>query len=126
MYKAYKGNTVVDAMEDLQCVRFVEQQGVVRCREDDANGIISTDGNRIYHVEGWPEFPEGEYETVTLQQIGWDEFCSIRESLDSGLGVPVEPETPDQEEPKTTAQILQEQIDNVDSQVKLAARFASV
>ena len=27
---------------------------------------------------------------------------------------------------KTAAQILKEQIDNVDSQVKLAARFASV
>lgn len=126
MYKAYKGNTVVDALEILQCVRFIERQGVVRCREDDAHGIISTDGNRIYHVEGWPEFPEGNYETVTLQQIGWDEYCSIREALDSGLGVPVEPETPEQESPKTQAQILQEQIDSVDSQVKLAARFASV
>lgn len=126
MYKVIKNNMVVDALETLQCVRFCKGIGVTRCGAGEAQGIISSDGGEIYHVEGWPEFPEGGYETVTLQEIGWDDYCSIRDALDSGLGVPVEPETPEQEAPKTQAQILQEQIESVDSQVKLAARFASV
>lgn len=127
MYKAFIGNTVVDALEHLQCVRFFSGIGVTRCGAGDApQGIISYDGGQIYHVEGWPEFPEGEYETVQLLEIDTDEYYEIREALDSGLGVPVEPETPEQEAPKTTAQVLQEQIESLDSQVKLAARFASI
>jgi hypothetical protein len=126
MYKVIKNNMVVDALETLQCVRYFTGIGVTRCGAGEAQGIISSDGGEIYHVEGWPEFPEGDYETVTLQEIGWDDYCSIRDALDSGLGVPVEPETPEQEAQKTQAQVLQEQIDSVDSQVKLAARFASI
>lgn len=127
MYKAYKGSIVVDALETLQCVRYFTGIGVTRCGAGDApQGIISSDGGQIYHVEGWPDFPEGAYETVQLLEIDTDEYYEIREALDSGLGVPVEPETPEQEAPKTQAQILQEQIESVDSQVKLAARFASV
>lgn len=122
MYKAIKDNVVVDALEDLQCVRFCKGIGVTRCGAGEAQGIISSDGGEIYHVEGWPEFQEGDYETVTLQEIGWDDYCSIREALD--MGTPVEPETPDPETPKTQAQILQEQIEAVGRQVQQMAGFA--
>ena len=125
MYKAFIGNTVVDALEHLQCVRFFNGIGVTRCGTGDApQGIISYDGGQIYHVEGWPDFPNGEYETVQLLEIDTDEFYEIREALDSGLGVPVEPETPEQEAPKTTAQVLQEQIEAVGRQVQQMAGVA--
>ena len=125
MYKAYKGSIVVDALETLQCVRYFTGIGVTRCGVGDApQGIISSDGGQIYHVEGWPEFPEGDYETVRLLEIDTDEYYEIREALDSGLGVPVDPETPEQETPKTQAQILQEQIDAVGRQVQQMAGFA--
>ena len=122
MYKVIKNNIVVDALEDLQCVRFCAGIGVTRCGAGEAQGIISSDGGEIYHVEGWPEFPEGGYATVTLQEIGWDDYCSIREALD--MGAPVEPETPEQEAQKTQAQILQEQIEAVSRQVQQIAGVA--
>ena len=124
MYKVINDNVVVDALETLQCVRFCNGIGVTRCGAGEAQGIISSDGGEIYHVEGWPEFQEGDYETVTLQEIGWDDYCSIRDALDSGLGVPVEPETPEQEAPKTQAQVLQEQIEAVSRQVQQIAGVA--
>ena len=127
MYKLTIGTDIVDAIEVLQYVRFYDGIGVIRCGAKDApQGIISYDGSQIYHVDGWPEFPDGEYDTVKLQNIGQTEYYSIREALDSGLDIPVEPETPEQETQKTTAQVLREQINLVDSQVKLAARFASI
>lgn len=122
MYKVIKNNIVVDALETLQCVRFCKGIGVTRCGAGEAQGIISSDGGEIYHVEGWPEFPEGDYETVTLQEIGWDDYWSIREALD--MGTPVEPETPEQEAQKTQAQILQEQIEAVSRQVQQIAGVA--
>ena len=125
MYKVYKGDTVVDALEDLQCVCFYDGIGILRCKTTDVpQGIISYDGNKIYHVDGWPKFPEGEYETVTLQAIDRNEYTNIREALDSGLDAPVEQGMPEQESVKTTAQLLQEQIEAVSSQVKQVASFA--
>lgn len=125
MYKVYKGDTVVDALEDLQCVCFYDGIGILRCKTTDVpQGIISYDGNKIYHVDGWPKFPEGEYETVTLQAIDRNEYTTIREALDSGLDAPVEQGMPEQESVKTTAQLLQEQIEAVSSQVKQVASFA--
>ncbi len=124
MYKVYKGDTVVDALEDLQCVCFYDGIGILRCKTTDVpQGIISYDGNKIYHVDGWPKFPEGEYETVTLQAIDRNEYTTIREALDSGLDAPVE-QGMEQESVKTTAQILQEQIEAIAGQVRTAAGFA--
>ena len=125
MYKVYKGDTVVDALEDLQCVCFYDGIGILRCKTTDVpQGIISYDGNKIYHVDGWPKFPEGEYETVTLQAIDRNEYTTIREALDSGLDAPAEQGMPEQGSVKTTAQLLQEQIEAVSSQVKQVASFA--
>lgn len=125
MYKVYKGDTVVDALEDLQCVCFYDGIGILRCKTTDVpQGIISYDGNKIYHVDGWPIFPEGEYETVTLQAIDRSEYTTIREALDSGLDAPVEQGMPEQESVKTTAQLLQEQIEAIAGQVRTAAGFA--
>ena len=76
--------------------------------------------------------------TATVTSITEEEYNSLKAQLDAG-DMPddgsLEEEEPAEQDPaeeggeevrKTTAQLLQEQIDMVDSQVKLAARFASV
>ena len=106
MYKVLFENNVIDALPDLQCVKNQPMVGVIRCKSTEApQGVISYDSSEIYHVEGWPDFPQGDYKTVVLQPIGSSEYESIRETLDQGLDVPVEPETPEGA-PKTQAEIL--------------------
>lgn len=121
MYKVLFENNVIDALLDLQCVKFQPMIGVIRCKSTEApQGVISYDSNEIYHVEGWPDFPQGDYKTVVLQPIGSSEYESIRETLDQGLDVPVEPETPEGA-PKTQAQLLQEQIDAMAEKLQQSA-----
>lgn len=128
MYKAYIGNTVVDALDDLQCVRCFQGSGILRCRKNDRpEGIISTDGLHIWHVDGWPAFPQEAAwngDTVTLVDISQAEYEAIREALDAGKDLTIFDEEPDEETPEipTPAQRLAK----LEEQLKIAARYASV
>lgn len=111
MYKVLFENNIVDALPDLQCVKFQPIVGVIRCKSTEApQGVISYGSNEIYHVEGWPDFPQGDYKTVVLQPIGSSEYESIRAKLDEGLDTIVEPSTPNEPAVKTQAEILWEQV----------------
>lgn len=96
-YKALLDGNIVDALDDLQCVCYFPQiKAILRCgKKDTPHGIISTDGGSIWHVEGWPDFPEEEnkvYDTVTLAEIDETEYQALREAFDSGAGAIPEPE----------------------------------
>lgn len=87
-YKVKKNNVIIDALEDLQCVRFFQaSRGILRCKKkDEPQGIISSNGAEIWHVEGWPEFPEGiNFETVTLEEFDDpDKYQEIIEAIRAG------------------------------------------
>ena len=126
-YKLVKGTDVVDVLIELSCVKYNRlAKRPLRCGEDESpGGVITSDGSTIYHVDGWAEL-DG-YDTVHLYEISKVEYDSLREQLDSNV-IPEDYslEEPAEEEEKTAAQVLKEQIDKVDGQVALAARFASV
>jgi len=102
-YKAFFNNQIVDALDNLQCVRYYENIGILRCTEKEVpQGIISSDGQNIWQVDGWPMFPYGtDKNTVRLVEVSEDEYRAIREALDeSGGAISVpdpEPEPVDQE-----------------------------
>ena len=126
-YKLVKGTEVVDALAELSCVKYNRlAKSPLRCGEDESpGGVITSDGSTIYHVDGWAEL-DG-YDTVHLYEISKVEYDALREQLDCNI-IPEDTslEEPEEEEGKTAAQVLKEQIDKVDGQVALAARFASV
>lgn len=106
-YKVKQNNEIIDALDGLQCVRyFPVPKLIMRCREDDnPEGILSSDVSDIWHVEGWPEFPEvvkdqvaGE---VVVVEITKEEYDEIREQLDEldKIDDP-EPDKPAEEEPE--------------------------
>lgn len=69
-YKAIKEGVVVDVYKDLQYVKYdVKAKMVLRCKSnDEPQGIIQRNGEKIYQVEGWPNLP-GEYETISLVEF---------------------------------------------------------
>lgn len=121
-YKLVKGTEVVDALAELSCVKYNRlAKRPLRCGEDESpGGVITSDGSTIYHVDGWAEL-DG-YDTVHLFEISKVEYDALREQLDSNV-IPEDSSLEElaEEEEKTAAQILKEQIDKV---AKQAAGFA--
>lgn len=83
--KIVKGSTIVDATQKLTYVRQnPRNKAIIMSEPEFANGIISSDGSAIWHLEGLPEFSSGNYETVVAIEICEDEYNSIINQLYSG------------------------------------------
>ena len=83
--KIVKNTTIVDAMQTLKYVRQnTKNKTIITCEPELANGIVSSDGSTIWHLEGLPKFATGNYETVTAIEVCEDEYNSIQKSLYSG------------------------------------------
>lgn len=87
-YKITHGSETLLA-DKLDYIREQENGVVVRCRKDNANGITLDGAN--YHVDGLPDFPTVEYETVTVDEIGRAEYLNLAMQL----GIDVQPSIED-------------------------------
>ena len=106
-YKASMGGVIVDAYDSLPRVYYsARSRMILRCgNKDTEQGVVSTDGAHIWHVDGWPEFPvieeiDGE---VVLSEISYEEYIAIRTAMDEGQSIPDEEEDPeldDEDEPE--------------------------
>lgn len=83
-YKVIYNRKVIDVLDNLLYLKYKPKHNrMVLCGENDAQAIISSDGNRIWHVKGWYNVPTGEYDTVTLEKIDRYEYEKLK-SLDCG------------------------------------------
>lgn len=113
-YKVYKAGKVCDALENLQCVRYFSESGILRCkRTDRPQGVISTDGEHIWHVDGWDEFPQAsgwDDDTVILEESDdmdlYDEIMAALRSGEDYTEFEVEPQTEEIDAPPTPAERL--------------------
>ena len=113
-YKIIKDRTIVDAMEIITYVRQnVKNKVVIACPREICNGIVSSDGTVIWHLEGQPQFIEGSFETVKIVEIEENEYNQIKEVLTD------EQITEDDErirEPITTTEVM-EILDSMQKQI---------
>jgi hypothetical protein len=136
-YKVVKDRLVVGVGTHDDFRRYQTKHRIIIVSDPDRVEAIDC-GGTLYH-DTWMATPCFPCEPATVIGIIEDEYNELKAQLDAGKilddGSLEEEEPVVVEEPaeeggeevrKTTAQILQEQIDIVDSQVKLAARFASV
>ncbi|MBQ7548064.1 MAG: hypothetical protein IJT41_14000, partial [Clostridia bacterium] len=94
---------VVRILERQCFLRWQEKHGMlVPCDEAYASGILGTDGV-AYHVDGLPEIPLAETETV--QEIDRAEYIALADAL----GVEIKPKIEDV--PILRAQIARQQAD---------------
>lgn len=105
-YKVIKENTIVDAMESVSYVRQnLINKVIISSTAEICNGILSSDGTTIWHLEGQPEFTQGEFETVKLVEIEESEYTQIKEVLTDSTSVDVDDERIRQ--PMTTTEMLE-------------------
>ncbi len=104
-YKVHRDGKIVDALDDLQCVRYFDRIGILRCKpNENPQGIISTDGEHIWHVDGWPEFPqesEWDDETIVLESFDDEElYYEIINTIRAGQDYSVFDEPQEEERPE--------------------------
>ena len=108
-YKILLNTTVVDAQKTLNYVYWqVKNHLLLVGRSDLANGIVSSDGSTVWHLDGYPEFPEGTYETVKAVEITDEEYEELVKQLE--LGTVEEPEDPGTGETVMSAQEMRSKI----------------
>lgn len=72
-YKVIKDNKVVDVLDHLTYLKWQPKNKIMLlCDENEAQAILSSDNNTIWHVEGFYDLPVNGYNTVKLIHI--DEF----------------------------------------------------
>lgn len=78
-YKAIKDNKVIDVLDHLTFVKYQKKHGImIACPRNEAQAIISSNGDYIWHVEGMYEVPIDKYDTVELVPIGKYEYDQLK------------------------------------------------
>lgn len=116
MYKILKGNTIVDAVENLNYVRQnPRNKMIIASTPEFANGILSNDQTVIWHLDGLTSFSDGNFDTVVAVEISEDDYKLIREVLDGGEEVK---ETAEEtiRQPVATTEVM-EQIEDLKMQL---------
>ena len=118
-YKIVLNTTVVDAQKTLNYVYWqVKNHLLLVGRSDLANGIVSSDGSTVWHLDGYPEFPEGTYETVKAVEITDEEYEELVKQLE--LGTVEEPEDPGAGETVMSAQDMRSKILTLEDELAAA------
>ena len=78
-YKVLKNNKVIDVLDHLSFVKYQEKHRVmVACAKEEAQAIISSDGDCIWHVNGLYNIPVDGYDTVELVEIDEYEYRQLK------------------------------------------------
>lgn len=78
-YKVVKDNKVIDILDHLCFVRYQKKHGIMEnCIQSEAQGILSSDGEYIWHVVGLYAIPVGGYDTVELVEIDIYEYKQLK------------------------------------------------
>lgn len=118
-YKILLNTTVVDAQKTLNYVYWqVKNHLLLVGRSDFANGIVSSDGSTVWHLDGYPEFPEGSYETVKAVEITDEEYEELVKQLE--IGTVEEPEDPGAGETVMSAQEMRSKILTLEDELAAA------
>jgi len=118
-YKIVLNTTVVDAQKNLNYVYWqVKNHLLLVGRSDFANGIVSSDGSTVWHLDGYPEFPEGSYETVKAVEITDEEYEELVKQLE--IGTVEEPEDPGAGETVMSAQEMRSKILTLEDELAAA------
>lgn len=78
-YKVIKDNRVIDVLDNLIYLKWQDKHKImVLCTEDDAQAILSSDQNTIWHEETLYNVPVSGYDTVKLVEVDEYEYKQLR------------------------------------------------
>jgi hypothetical protein len=78
-FKVLKDEKVIDVLEEVFYLKYQPKHGIhVFCDENDAQGILSSDKNTIWHEETLYRMPVEGYDTVRLEKIDKYEYNQLK------------------------------------------------
>ena len=78
-YKVIKNNKVIDVLDHLTYLKWQSKNKIMLLSDEgEAQAILGSDGNTIWHVEGFYDLPVSGYETVKLIEISEFEFKQLK------------------------------------------------
>lgn len=80
--KLVKEEQVIDCIEDPLFVKWQKKNSVfIACDEPDGEGIVSSDGGKIYHLAGVRSHGRFTFGDVTYEEISEDEYKETIEQM---------------------------------------------
>ena len=78
-YKALKNDKIIDILDRLVFVKYQpENKIMIVCPKSEAQAIISSDGEYIWHARGLYHIPVDGYDTVELVEIDEYEYRQLK------------------------------------------------
>lgn len=78
-YKVVHNGRVIDVLSHLTYVKYQPKHGIMTlCPEDEAQGFLSSDGEKIWHSEELYNFPVKGFDTVALEPIDKYEYEKLK------------------------------------------------
>ena len=78
-FKVIKNNRVIDVLDKITYLRWQPKHSVmVLSSEDEAQAILSSDKDSIWHVDGLYNIPVDGYDTVELAEIDEYEYNQLK------------------------------------------------
>lgn len=78
-YKVMKNNRVIDVLHQLIYLKYQPKHNImVLCDENEAQAILSSDGNTIWHEPSLYKIPVSGFETIELQEIDQFEYKQLK------------------------------------------------
>nr|DAF00157.1 MAG TPA: Class II histocompatibility antigen, alpha domain [Caudoviricetes sp.] len=78
-YKVLKNDRVIDVLDNLVFVKYQKKHNImIGCLEHEAQAIVSSDGEHIWHVDGMYRVPIDSCDTVQLEEIDEYEYRQLK------------------------------------------------
>jgi len=78
-FKVLKNNKVIDVLDNLVYLKWQpKHKTMVLCDENEAQAILSSDKNTIWHEETLYKIPVSGYESVSVQEVDEFEYKQLR------------------------------------------------
>lgn len=78
-YKVLKDNKVIDVLDNLIYLKWQpKHKTMILTDENDAQAILSSSKDDIWHVKGFYKIPVDGYETVDIEEIDKFEYKQLK------------------------------------------------
>lgn len=82
MFKVIENGQIIDVLESLKFVKCLPRsKRTILVDERQANGIMASNGNDVYHIYGTPYTFEGDKRTVRFEEIDDEEAEKLTHQL---------------------------------------------
>lgn len=77
-YKVIKNNRVIDVLDNPRYVKHQKKHDLMlSCPENEAQGVLSSDGKIVWHVDVFPMIEKDGIDTVELVEIDQYEYQQL-------------------------------------------------